>query len=765
MRNKNKIIIALTIGLVLLVGVIALSRHRVERGIDIDEGAVPLSGGIGYHASFYLGEGNNLDSGKVSWSKCKKLGNGYISEPIDGYIVISEGSDVVASGPDLSEYWNAGYDVVWDCAYGFLGKYSVIGHLTERTPEQVGEKYIPIEPDNMEPLAGEDGTLVPSVEDLKTGSFQEGQKVTTLGYYSQKDGGGASYVIKRGKVNENQGTIIVVSNGMYAELQHSGKISIKQLGAHGDGKSDDFRAFKTALTSGFDEITIPKGIYEMGGEIVNATAHVTISGESQSECIVKNGCINSQYGITLSNITFDGGVNQKISYTARAPEDGTVCLVVSPTGKQNIKYQNCTFMNVTVASFAREKNGSFGTDEITGCTFANIRRAGIFHSLNIDDAKYTKNSFANIGGNDILRGYVCAMVIGDISNSINSEAKKVLIEDNTFSNLFTKDDFSGDEHIINANFIAVRGDKGIIHHNVFSNLMGYGDDREGIYTKVRELTVSDNNMSNCGLGEGYICAKPHEGDSYYTIIGNTISGSAGCAIRSYAPATISGNTISIDNCMSVITNTMRSDNPTSKSLVIKDNIVNCGTYSELNVNGTTISSYNTGKAIRISNVTVPIVIEGNKLYPSTSFGQYFAVGNPGKSVSICGNAINGPDKDGTGVYVFSNKDGAKLSHDCEITIDGNQFDMSIKAKVARVKFEQDDSLVSSRNISFSGNIVNFSGGTGNQTVLICDSGQNNQDRLVTEGNECNLSLEKTYITYSVNSVETNDSEFATYLRK
>ena len=90
--------------------------------------------------------------------------------------------------------------------------------------------------------------------------------------------------------------------------------------------------------------------------------------------------------------------------------------------------------------------------------------------------------------------------------------------------------------------------------------------------------------------------------------------------------------------------------------------------------------------------------------------------------------------------------------------------MSINAKVARVKFEQDDSLVSSRNISFSDNVVNFSG-SGNQTVLICDSGQNNQDRLVTEGNECNLSLEKTYITYSVSSVETNDSEFATYLRK
>ncbi|MCR5557057.1 MAG: glycoside hydrolase family 55 protein [Butyrivibrio sp.] len=452
-----------------------------------------------------------------------------------------------------------------------------------------------------------------------------------------------------------------------------GRVSVTQYGAVGDGQHNDFEAFSAAVNSGMGEIYIPAGTYELGSGVLNVGAGISFVGESQSDCIIKNVCISSEYGISASNLTFDGGVTRTIPFTGGASVDGKVIFWLSPKGHQSVSYKNCMFTNATVASFARENAGSFDSVEVTGCTFKNFRRDAIYYSLNIDTATFKNNVFAGFGGSDLKSGFISAIWIGDITNNTYTQANNVVIEENNFSNLYTQNDFSGTVHNINANFIAIRSDKAVINNNTISNLIGYGSDREAVYTKVRDLTISGNTITNGGLGEGYICNKSQKGDAYCTITGNVLVGSAGCGIRNYAPGTISGNTITIDNCTSAITNTRRDVITNSRELIIRDNTINCGTYPTLSVNDTVVKSYSTGQAIRVAKVAAPITIENNTFNTKTVFKSYISVGNPTSSVTVRGNVINKEDKDGTGILVYSTTNGGKLADSTKLKVEGNQF--------------------------------------------------------------------------------------------
>ena len=231
------------------------------------------------------------------------------------------------------------------------------------------------------------------------------------------------------------------SNRMLAEGKNSetravirsikpGRVSVTKYGAVGDGQHNDFDAFNAAINSGKGEIYIPAGTYDLGNNTLTVADGISLVGENQSESIIKNGCISSQYGISASNITFDGGATKTIPYTGGLPEEGKVIFLISPKGQQSVSYVNCTFENATVASFAREESGSFSNVEVAGCTFKNIRRVAVYHSLNTNNATFTNNDFAGLGGSDIKTGFVSAVWVGDITNNTYVQADNVVIQGN-----------------------------------------------------------------------------------------------------------------------------------------------------------------------------------------------------------------------------------------------------------------------------------------------------------------------------------------------
>ena len=77
-----------------------------------------------------------------------------------------------------------------------------------------------------------------TVADMKASTdLANGDSVRTLGFYSLNDGGGAIYKITdSGTANEMD---VIAVGGLYANLQHTDTIYIKQLGAKGDGVTND----------------------------------------------------------------------------------------------------------------------------------------------------------------------------------------------------------------------------------------------------------------------------------------------------------------------------------------------------------------------------------------------------------------------------------------------------------------------------------------------------------------------------------------------
>ena len=326
------------------------------------------------------------------------------------------------------------------------------------------------------------------------------------------------------------------------------------------------------------------------------------------------------YGLSAEEITFDTGVTGGVGYVGVAGDDDASILInVTPNGVRDVYYKNCTFKNATVASYAlygsdMPEGTRLRNNIVKGCTFTNLKRLAIYHTLPMTNGTYIDNQFLNLGGTDMQRGLISAIFLGDITNNTRYEVDNIIIKDNKFDNLVTKDNFSDhddQEHIINANFIAIRGYNALIDHNEISNLVGYGNDREGVYTKIQNLTVSNNTLTDAGLGEGYICAKAHFGDATFNFIHNTITGKAGVGIRTYGPGLVQDNTINIENSPANLDCTISDTiDYGSTPLTIDNNKFLSGTSVSLTVNGHTVEDYaSKNKVVGSNNVTVPIIFK------------------------------------------------------------------------------------------------------------------------------------------------------------
>ena len=94
-----------------------------------------------------------------------------------------------------------------------------------------------------------------TVEDMKNASLHDGDVVTTLGFYEMNDGGGATYMIKYAPA-ELQDKMFIhylnTSDTLRAFLIHGKKIDALQVGARGDGVTDDSKIITAILDNGYD---------------------------------------------------------------------------------------------------------------------------------------------------------------------------------------------------------------------------------------------------------------------------------------------------------------------------------------------------------------------------------------------------------------------------------------------------------------------------------------------------------------------------------
>lgn len=133
------------------------------------------------------------------------------------------------------------------------------------------------------------------------------QKVQTLGYYEENDGGGAFYLISNNKNNKFHQ--IALENGLFANLIINNVVYLKQFGAYGDNIHDDtlfvqqffdFISFNSEYPNRLKGI-INTGFYKITDNII--LSRCSVEGLSSSTFVCASNC-----GLILKNIENDNFV-------------------------------------------------------------------------------------------------------------------------------------------------------------------------------------------------------------------------------------------------------------------------------------------------------------------------------------------------------------------------------------------------------------------------------------------------------------------------
>ncbi|PJZ19300.1 hypothetical protein CEW46_23960 [Bacillus cereus] len=144
--------------------------------------------------------------------------------------------------------------------------------------------------------------------------------VITQGYYAPNDGGGASYIIKQSSLPEVTGLVFnLVKSGLQAHLVVEGELNVKQLGAKGNGVTDDTKIIQSALnlgkTLGKLKLYIPDGDYKLTAILrFGSNTHIRMNRGTRlvrhhNSSFFVNGEFKANYTLDTgnSNITVEGG--------------------------------------------------------------------------------------------------------------------------------------------------------------------------------------------------------------------------------------------------------------------------------------------------------------------------------------------------------------------------------------------------------------------------------------------------------------------------
>lgn len=131
--------------------------------------------------------------------------------------------------------------------------------------------------------------VVDSIAALRGLSKTTYTRAFVTGYYAAGDGGGGAYWYDSTDTasTDNGGTIIVAADGGRWKLASTSMISLKQLGAKGDGTTDDTAATQAAMTwcaTNNRALYVPAGTYKITSPVSTSVA-ITIIGEAQSPSV------------------------------------------------------------------------------------------------------------------------------------------------------------------------------------------------------------------------------------------------------------------------------------------------------------------------------------------------------------------------------------------------------------------------------------------------------------------------------------------------
>ena len=158
---------------------------------------------------------------------------------------------------------------------------------------------------------------IPTIAELQSRkNLKVGNIVEVLGYYTAGDGAGHKRII----ANEDDGSGVLLNNGLYANIIHNGEVNVSWFGAKGDGVTDDTSAFEKAIN--YKRIILPIGTFILSKQLDVKDKLIVGSGKKLSiikplktftgSSIIK--FLDSNYG-GLDNLIIDGNQTNVIGLT------------------------------------------------------------------------------------------------------------------------------------------------------------------------------------------------------------------------------------------------------------------------------------------------------------------------------------------------------------------------------------------------------------------------------------------------------------------
>ena len=446
----------------------------------------------------------------------------------------------------------------------------------------------------------------------ESGSLVAGKTVKTEGFYSKGDGGGASYeIVNSSSLTADDMTVISLSGSLKAKLVINNTMNVKQLGAKGDGVTDD----TSVLTKIFNKIKgkiiyIPKGTYMVSSQIP-IYANTLIYGDGENSVIkVQAGFPEQKYvldirnvsNVLISSLTVHGNsseISTANGYSAStAPKlidirnsnkvgisnvfiKNTIGTGIRDLSSNNINISNCTFSYVQNNIYF---SGTGTTDTITidnnlskGTTY------GLFvynDSSTVTNLVITNNTLDNKGGGLVKLANVTKAEISN--NKVINTHYGIVIK--TSNNLVIKNNIidteskktSGSENGINVESSSnIDIDGNTIKHTGFLGLR---------LKDVTNATVRNNILEDCGYkNDDYIFIHLDGPSKDVVIMDNTLTRKDETLSKYLIICFAEQNTKITNNKLVNGTIALRSS---AKGYVITDNKIGFSIFNQAGTNNT-----------------------------------------------------------------------------------------------------------------------------------------------------------------------------------
>lgn len=381
--------------------------------------------------------------------------------------------------------------------------------------------------------------VVSNVAALATLSPRDGQKVTTLGYYTPGDGGYRELRYSASSTATVDGILAFAALGgigRHLENDIRGFIWAKQAGAKGDDSTDDTARINAAVATGYD-VCLNDTIFAISGPIVLSTFGQRLFAHGDGKLrmtVINKNCIE----VTANNV--------KVEHVSAIGFGGTTATITDFTKNHFVYALNVYGLQVKQCFTTNFNASSVFVQQTRGTRIA----FNFFSSTGTD----TPDSSAEIigwGGNkglQIIGNFCC----GDLDNGIfvgaNAGDKHIIIADNVIfkldagGNLINPtqrrhnitihyDDISSPEH----NHVSVTGN---ICHGCLNSAIYFIGKGGAITITGNSVNTADTGTTDAPLGGGVAI---HGTAEAIIISGNIISGVvsdvAGCITISKADGT------------------------------------------------------------------------------------------------------------------------------------------------------------------------------------------------------------------------------------